>query len=315
MEQKLTPQQLKEFIGVLDEFEKYRNMTAEEKELIVRDIMERPYMDLRCDWAFKHVFQNPELLRMLLDDFLPEDIASVSLLPNEIDRIGPEDKNIVMDVICKTPDGKEFIVEMQRQDKDSFKNRMFYYGASMVHGQLIKGGKYSSIKPVYVICFMDYTLPHETDQLVYRYQMLEEDSGELFGQQLSIYLCELPRLETPSMRGLSPIESWFYILKNMRNFAGKPEDLGSRYAPVAKASRMRKLPSLEQLQYMRNMITEEEKLDLIRPAYRKGFAEGEEKGIVKGKMDDAKKMLELNLPVETIIQVTGLSINTIEKLK
>lgn len=122
------------------------------------------------------------------------------------------------------------------------------------------------LKPVYVICFMDYTLSHGTDQLVYRYQMREEQSGELFGRQLCMLLCELPRLETPSMQGLSPEESWFYILKNMRTFAGRPEDLGSRYAPVAQASRMRKLPEVEQFQYMRNMITEEEKLDLIRPA-------------------------------------------------
>lgn len=183
-----------------------------------------------------------------------------------------------------------------------------------MRGQLLKGDNYSAIKPVYVICFMDYTLPHETDQLVYRYQMMEEDSGELFGQQLSIYLCELPRLETPSMQGLSPVESWFYILKNMRNFVGKPEDLGSRYAPVAQASRMWKLPNVEQFQYMRNMITEEEKLDLIRPAYRKGVADGVAKGIVEGKMVVAKKMLDLNLPLETIIQATGLTASQVESL-
>ena len=139
---KLTQEQLKQYIAVLDAAETYRDLSDDEKENIVRSIMEHPYMDLRSDFAFKHVFGDMDLLKMLLEDVLPESIVSVEpldrlvTLPNEIDKMRPDDKNIIMDVLVKTMDGREIIVEMQRKNKTSFKSRILYYGASMLHGQL-----------------------------------------------------------------------------------------------------------------------------------------------------------------------------------
>ena len=216
-------------------------------------------MDLRCDWAFKHVMKNTDILKMLLNDFLPEEIESVEPLPNEIDKMRPDDKNVIMDVLCHTVDGTEFIVEMQRKKKTTFKNRMLYYGASMLNAQLKPREPYSALKPVYVICFMDFKMHHETDQLVYRYSLCEQDTGERYNNLLSIYFCELPRLQASGIEGLDPVQSWFYILANMRIFAGKPEDMGKRYAAIVQEARMPGFPEEEELtKYFRNMITEEE---------------------------------------------------------
>lgn len=117
----LTQEQLKQYIEVLDVAETYRDLSEDEKENIVRAIMERPYMDLRSDFAFKHVFSDMNLLKMMLGDVLPEDIVSVepldtlTTLPNEIGKMRPDDKNIIMDVIAQTEDGRKIIVEMQRK--------------------------------------------------------------------------------------------------------------------------------------------------------------------------------------------------------
>ena len=108
----LTPEKLKQFTAALDEIEKYRTLTSKEKEMIVKDILSSEYLDLRCDWAFKYVMQNIDILKMLLNDFIPEQIDSVEILPNEIGRITAEDKNIIMDVVCKTDDGRRFIVDI-----------------------------------------------------------------------------------------------------------------------------------------------------------------------------------------------------------
>lgn len=45
-----------------------------------------------------------------------------------------------------------------------------------------------------------------------------------------------------------------------------------------------------------------------------GIEQGIEKGIVKEKTITARKLKSLNIPVDTIIQVTGLSLEEIEKL-
>ena len=314
MNAELTQEQLQKYLAVLNEVQRYRNLTDKEKEHLVRSVIEKPYMDLRCDWAFKHVFNDLNSVKMLLEDILPEDIQSVEKLehlPNEIDKMRPDDKNIIMDVLIKTQDGREIIVEMQRKKKVSFKNRMLYYGASMLHGQLKQKESYSKLRPVYVICFMDYTLPHDTDQLIYRFVLRETTSGEWYGPQLSLFFCELPRLKKASMNGLDPVESWFFILKNMSTFAGRPEDMGERYSVVAKASRMTDLLDEEKLKYFRGMVTEEERLDIGQAYYEDGVVDG----MSKAKSDTALKMLQKSYSLEEICDITGLSEKEIDRLK
>ena len=304
----MTKEQMEQYVAILNEVERYRDMDLTEKERIVRSVLDKPYMDLRCDWAFKHVFQDLELLKLLLEDLLPEDIVSVEhleSLPNEIDKSRPDDKNIIMDVLVKTQNGEEMIVEMQRKKKKTFKNRMVYYAASKIHGQLKKRDSYAVLKPVYVICFMDYLLAHESEQLVYHYVLKEKTSGEPYGNHLSILFCELPRLKKTSLEGLSPVESWFYILKNMRTFAGKPEDMGTRFSAVAEASKMHSLPDGDKLKYFYGMVTEEEKLDIGEAYYEDGYK--------NAKLEMAKAMLADKVSPEKVQKYTGLTIEEISQ--
>lgn len=320
-EYELTPEQLKQYVAALDAVERYRDLSDEEKELIVKSILEHPYMDLRSDWAFKHVFRDMKLLKMLLEDVLPEDILSVEplndleALPNEINRLRPDDKNIIMDVLVKTKDNREIIIEMQRKNKDSFKNRMLYYGASMLHGQLKSKDRYSKLRPVYVLCFMDFSLKHETDQLMYHYSMREVKSGEHYGNQLSIFLFELNRLKKNDLDGLSPIESWLFILKNMGNFAGKPEDMGARYCAIAEAAKMYDLPDKDKLKYLQNMISEEEMMDMRLATLEEGREEGRKEGIEVGRKEGrmealkklAKAMLNDGMDPELVCKYTNFT--------
>ena len=306
----MTKEQMEQYVAILNEVERYRDMDLMEKERIVRSVLDKPYMDLRCDWAFKHVFQDLELLKLLLEDLLPEDIVSVEhleSLPNEIDKSRLDDKNIIMDVLVKTQNGEEMIVEMQRKKKKTFKNRMVYYAASKIHGQLKKRDSYAVLKPVYVICFMDYLLAHESEQLVYHYVLKEKTSGEPYGNHLSILFCELPRLKKTSLEGLSPVESWFYILKNMRTFAGKPEDMGTRFSAVAEASKMHSLPDGDKLKYFYGMVTEEEKLDIGEAYYEDGYK--------NAKLEMAKAMLADKVSPEKVQKYTGLTIEELSQLR
>jgi predicted transposase/invertase (TIGR01784 family) len=314
---KLTEEQLEQYIEALDVLENFRKISDIEKEYIIKTVLEHPYMDLRSDWAFKHVFQDMNLLKMLLEDVLPEDILSVEplnelqALPNEIDKFRPDDKNIIMDVLVKTADGREIIVEMQRRNKDSFKKRLFYYGASMVHGQLKRKEPYSKLRPVYVMCFMDFKLKHETDQLLYHYTLREVNSGERYGNNLSIFLFELKRFNKEKMEGLSPLESWLFILKNLGKFAGKPEDMGARYSAVAEAAKLHDLPEKDKIQYLQDMISEEELMDIRKATLEEGREEGREEGKKEGRKEqcelDAKGMLQHGIAISVISEITGLS--------
>ena len=103
------------------------------------------------------------------------------------------------------------------------------------------------------------------------------------------------------------VESWFFILENMSKFVGKPEDMGSRYAPVAEAARMNILPTGDRFKYFYNMVTDEERLD-IGAAY---YEDGVKAGIIK----TAKAMLAKGYHVNDISDCTGLTTKEIEALR
>ena len=326
----LTEEQYQHLVAVLNEVERIRNLSPVEKEKIIRGLFEEsPFIDLTCDWAFKHIFgHHPELLMMLLNDILPEKITRIEYDPNEIDRESPNDKNVIMDVFCHTEDGRRIVVEMQKEDRDSFLPRMLYYGASRLREQLEVGGDYNTLCPVYIVCFMDYTLPHYGIQvppgkLIFTYRLMEEQTLEEYGRWLNIFLCELPRLKDAYDNNLTPQEQWFAIIRNLPNFARKkPLWLGGRYEPLLKLAQSKGLTSLEQVQYLRAMVSEREKEDIARAYLRRGREEGREEAERKERekhraeiLQIAKNLLEYGLSPENVAHNTGLSPEELEPLK
>ena len=256
----MAPEQLDLYIAILDEIQRYRDLSYEEKIKLIKDIMDRPYLDLLCDWAFKHVFgNNLKLLEMLLRDVLQMDLTVKEALPNEIDKFQSDDKNIIMDVICRLGDGRTVVVEMQQEKRDGFKDRIIYYAAANFVAKLRRGKKYSEVCAVYVVCFVNFKMQHiecPQGKTVYTYEIREREIHELYGDYMSLNFCELPRLAKDSFEEMSPKEEWFHLLKNMRNFALNQQGVPKRLQTVLEASRSNTLPDKEQLQYFRSMISE-----------------------------------------------------------
>ena len=235
----LTPEQMAVYKRIVDELENLRSLTDWEKERLIRDIMEKPFLDLLCDVAFKYVFQQDmESLKMLLNDFLPERIVSVSTKPNELVSPVAGDKKPVLDILAETDDGRKIIIEMQQEKMSAFFPRLYYYGSRLLSGQLKKGRSYKDLVRVIVICFTNFTSPHPgcpEEQLVYEYQHREKVGGGIFTPLHTTYICELPRLAKKAVKDMNPVENWFYILRNCRNFAHKPEGMDPRYDHIIEA--------------------------------------------------------------------------------
>ena len=314
----LTEEQYQIYLAAVNEVERIRSFSDDEKYDLIQQITSSTFIDLLCDWAFKHIFgHNKEHLMMLLNDFLPERIAAVEeihMTPNEADPWRGGDKHVIMDVTCRLEDGRSIIVEMQKSKNSEFRNRMLFYGASMISHQLKRSDSYTKITPVYVICFMNFRLRHSTDQLVYRYQMCEQDTGEHYGNQMNIYFCELPRFLGKPRKDLTPIEEWFEILKNMTTFVTKPEDINSRFNSLFEACRQNDLNDKNRLQYFRAMIDEQEKRGIAEANWEDGFDEGLERGRMDEREATARRMLEDHVPAETIAKYSGLTEEQIKAL-
>lgn len=306
----LTPEKVRRYIAEGNKNEHFRKLSEEQKRQFVEHVLQADYLDLRCDWAFKRVLKDPALLIILLNDFLPERIKAIRTVDTEPERLNRDEKTVLMDIVAVAEDGREIVIEMQRFKKTDFKARMFYYGASMVRSQLKKGMAYGTMKPVYVISFMDFMLKHLTSQLVYRYQMMEIQSKEIYGPWLSIYLCELPRLQKESMSEMDYVEGWFHIFRESINFVGKPDGMDAHFETVIEAASIRKLPEEQKMDYFKAMVSDDERLEYGQDRYEEGKAEGK----AEERAENVKALLRAGFEAGTIAKALGLTPEEIEKL-
>ena len=304
---------------------RFIGMTDEEKDAYAQRLATPEYLDLTCDWAFKYLFQNhPELLVRLLNDILQEDLISVEFRNTELTEISPQDKRILFDLLCRTPGGT-ILVEMQRTSRFDQRDRLLFYGSRLVTRQVKRGDEEYVLAPVKVICIMNYEDEHPNSpegKILYHYRLREIETAEPFGDRMSFYLLELPRIMRYTDEYDSPVAGWCRIFRNFAIFAKSRSEKDAEFERLERAMRVSGLDN-----YFSDMMTEKEMHPYIKGAeqqgYRKGFkagveqgtAEGVEKGIEKGIEKVAKSMLSLGIPVEQIGIATGLSPERIETLR
>ena len=277
------------------------------------------FMDIRVDWAFHYVMSDKAVLEKFLRDILQMPVEMLELLPNAIPVRSEKDKRATFDVICRNTDtGEQFIVEMQRRGESDMDDRLFFYGASLVHGQVAAGDPVYWLNPVYVICVADYVVHHEAvapDQFLFHYRFSEVETGEMYGSQLQLYRLELRRalVDCPWEELENDLDRWCYIFRKMSKFAGRPPQ-ESGFGAVFERAQTDLLSESQRTDYRKAMLTEYDKYTIGEYARAEGRAEGLKAGRADEKRDIADKMLAMGLPVETVAKATGLGIEEIQTL-
>lgn len=75
------------------------------------------YINALTDYGFKKIFGDKEIMIAFLTDLLlpKTPIEDVIFLDKELGGVSEYDRGVVYDLLCKTIDGNEFIVEMQNR--------------------------------------------------------------------------------------------------------------------------------------------------------------------------------------------------------
>lgn len=326
---------------LIDNDPRFKEMSKEEKDTYAQSLATPEYLDLTCDWAFKYLFQNPpDMLIMLLNDILRENITSIEFRNTELAKDAQHDKRILFDLLCKTPSGT-ILVEMQKASRSDQRDRLFFYGARLINRQVKKGDDEYVLTPVKVICIMNYEDTHPDspeDKILYHYRIQEVDTSEPFGDQISFYLLELPRIMHYTDEYDSPVAGWCRIFRNFAIFAKSRSKDDERFGRLEKAMRVSGLDDNEIDNYFSVMLTEKEMRPYIEGAkqqgYRIGHQEGFKDGVEKGKAEGraegkvegqaegrdaamtevAKSLLAQNMPIDQIAQIVGLPLERIKSL-
>ena len=287
-------------------------------------------MDIRIDWAFRHLFNKKRHLIKIIKDLLDIDIEVIEYLPNALDVASEKDKKSVFDVICKNTRTEEiFVLEMQTTYESDMTDRLYYYGGSLIHNQVVSGDKVYSIKSVLVCCIASYRVPHRDavpeGKVFFQYKMLERETHEVFdGDKLNICFLELRRFDNYLDKNADLRKQWCWIFENLSTFAIRPDNLDSSFDDIIKDAGTCKLTTKQKIEYMEALhLNERERLVVYEGGYQlgkadgiaEGRAEGEAQGKAEAMVTIARNLLSMGMPIADIAKVTGLSEEAVGDLK
>jgi len=297
------------------------------------------YLDPKADVVFKKIFgEHPHLLKSFLNAVLPlpEDgqIVELVYLSNEQTPKIPALKRTIADVRCTDQQGRVFIVEMQIEWTDSFKQRLLLESGQALVKQLKDGEHYKLLKPVYGLGLIAAKFD-PTNCWYHHYQLVNLDrSPREVIEHLQLVFIELPKFPVHSPQEKKLRLLWLRFMREInRSTTIAPEEFNA--VPEIKEA----LHLAEEAAYTDGELESYERyLDAVRTEktlligrYEEGLAKGIEQGITQGitqgieqgvktgeqqaRESVALKMLASGLPLAVISECTRLPLAEIQKLQ
>ncbi|MDY4777864.1 MAG: PD-(D/E)XK nuclease family transposase, partial [Prevotella pectinovora] len=114
----------------------------------------------------------------------------------------------------------------------------------------------------------------------------------------------------------SMYDKWMYVLKNLSNLMQRPAALQERvFTRLFEQAEISKFDKQELKLYEDSVNAYRDIVNAIRTAEKKKYAEGRAEGEKKAKERIASNLLALGVPIETIMQASGLSEEEIKNIQ
>ena len=294
-------------------------------------------LDPKLDAIFQILFSkaNPEIVKSFLSTILDVPITNlenntVDLDLNKIFEITyPEDKIGVLDVRISINDEIEIDLEMQMAHKDMLIERILWYWAKLYSEQLKVSDKYKKLKKTLEILIINDKIPElkNIPKPCTRWQIREHEIfSEILTDKLEIIIIELPKVEQAYLKDKhNKLLQWMMFLLNpesleVSNIMEKNEDIKVATQGLQKISKDKVARRIAELRFKARMDEIDNRLTGERIGREQGERIGREKAEKEFEEKTAQnlkniinKMFNLGLPINQISEITGLSIEEIEK--
>ncbi|MCL2763603.1 MAG: Rpn family recombination-promoting nuclease/putative transposase [Treponema sp.] len=302
-----------------------RPWPARELRRLARENQGKP-LSILDDVVFKTMLsadnnEAREALRSLLSACIHREVVGVKVLNNELLPAHLAAKTARLDVHVTFNDGEVADLEMQiGQSDDDLKARATAYTAMIQAGQVRRGKQYSETKRVYQIFFLNCVLFKGSDKVPRRYGYREEKEGDLLTNTVEIIFYEMPKLKQrvqdflagkTGTETLQDDEKWCIYMKYRHEEQAKPliQELCQREAGIMQAEKSLGKVSRSYQKYIREMNIAKNEMERW---YKNKAAR--EAGQTEKALEIARKMKDKGLSVAEIIDITGLSMEAVEKL-
>lgn len=306
---------------------------------------------IRFDWAIKRILRdkaNKEVLEGLITVLLGEPVTITEILESESNKERFEDKSNRVDVKAKTAAGEYIIVEVQLTKERDFFQRILFGTATTINDQIGIGKDYSVIKKIYSInilyfefgCGDDYAYHGVT---TFRGMTKKDSVLQLKTPSEEKYISEsTKRMTMPeevfpeyflllvshfNEMARTPIEEWMEYLKDgaIRDDTTTPglQAARKKLAIMSMTEKERR----EYRDFMVSVHAAKDNWDTMRDEARaEGLAEGRAEGRAEGQaegraegernkaMETARRMKAKGYPLEDIAEISGLTVEAINRL-
>ena len=288
------------------------------------------YLDPKADLTFKKVFgEHPDLVISLLNALLPletdEEVMEIEYLPAELVPENPLRKNSIVDVRCKDKCGRQYLVEMQMVWSPEFQQRVLFNASKAYVRQVKTGEEYELLQPVYSLNLVNEVFEPELEGFYHYYKMVHVEHSEKVIDGLHLIFVELPKFNPRNYSEKKMQVLWLRYLTEIN------EQTREIPAELMENPEIKKAVSvLEESAFTDAQLLGYEKFwDIISvektlygSGWRRGVKEGREEGMKAGKAKGEAEMQRkiacnlkrVGLPLDVIIQTTGLTAKEIDEL-
>jgi predicted transposase/invertase (TIGR01784 family) len=236
-------------------------------------------------------------------------------------------KNSVADVRCRDNHGRQFVVEMQMEWTSDFTTRILFNAAKAFVSQLDIGEHYVKARPVYSLNFINAIFdkaPGAVETYYHHYAIYEKERRENKIEGIEFVLVELPKFKPGLAPGNPDRDLWLRYLTEITNdMEVVSPDLAEN--PATKTA----VECLQRMGYTKEqLLGYDDYWDGVRTlrtlsigkfndgkkeGLTEGRAEGRAEGRVEGRaeahLEIARKMRSAGYSLESISDMTGLSLD------
>lgn len=268
------------------------------------------FFTAKNDNVFKAIFCNENntfLLKTLIERCLKIKIEIIEIHAPEKIKENIYAKGQILDVLVKV-DNRLINIEVNSGFYDGVHRRDFGYAGSKYSEEVKIGENYLDMNEVIQINFT-WGLPRKYS-ILGEYLLVDKKTEIKFVDNFSIFEYNMDKIRELWYSGDKEYE--FLAILDFNKEELKKIGKGDEYMSEFK----KKIESLNDNREYKEFLTAEEDMKKTNNTFKEiGRREGFEDGKVLEKVEIAKKLLNKNMDIKEIAEVTGLSLEKIQKLK
>ena len=267
--------------------------------------------NLKNDIIFTAFFArkgNEEFLIDFLQSILKIEIKKIKIREEvNLEKLSVGEKGGRLDIQAELNEGTIVNIEMQMKNLHNIENRTTLYGAKVLSREEARGKNYNDIKNVIMINILNYELTEFKEYVSETVVVLDKHREYEIIKGMKWYFIELPKFRKAHPNMDEKLNQWLAFIDD--NDRGKIKMAEKKNKTLEKARK--EMTYLTGDEEIRRLAELREKWEMD---WNSSMDYSKKEGAKEKNLENAKKMKEEKIPIETIEKITGLTKEEIKKL-